>query len=480
YVIYTSGSTGRPKGVILPHAAVVRLFTATAPWFGFSSADVWTLFHSYAFDFSVWEIWGALLHGGRLVLVPYWVSREPEAFADLLRAERVTVLNQTPSAFRPLPPAAGAGLRLVIFGGEALDPTWLAPWFAHLGEATPRLVNMYGITETTVHVTYRPITREDARRPVSLIGGPIPDQSLHVLDPHLQVQPVGVPGEICVGGAGLAHGYHGRPELTALRFVPDPFGGRSDEGGARLYRSGDLARRRPDGDVEYLGRIDHQVKIRGFRIELGEIEAAIAALPGVREAVVLARGRGGKIRLVAYVVAKTPGEAAPDEAALRTHLLGTLPAPMVPAAWVFLPSLPLSPSGKVDRKALPEPLAEPVATVWEGASTEAEKALVAIWSEVLGRDGIGIHDNFFALGGDSILGIQILSRASQAGLRLTPLQIFRHPTIAELAVAAERIETAAPEPAAADDAAGDDLDLADSGLSEQDLQKLMGKLFQAE
>ncbi|HYU33603.1 MAG TPA: amino acid adenylation domain-containing protein, partial [Thermoanaerobaculia bacterium] len=247
YVIYTSGSTGRPKGVIVPHGAVSRLFAATARWFAFSSGDVWTLFHSSAFDFSVWEIWGALLHGGRLVVVPWEVSRDPEAFLRLLCEERVTVLNQTPSAFRQLP-APAETLRWVIFGGEALDPTSLASWFSRHGDQRPRLVNMYGITETTVHVTYRPLTRDDAARPASLIGRPIPDLALHVVDPHLQLQPLGVPGEICVGGAGLAQGYLGRPDLTAARFVPDPFG----EAGARLYRSGDLARRRPDGELEYL------------------------------------------------------------------------------------------------------------------------------------------------------------------------------------------------------------------------------------
>ncbi|HEY4589137.1 MAG TPA: amino acid adenylation domain-containing protein, partial [Thermoanaerobaculia bacterium] len=289
YVIYTSGSTGRPKGVVVTHANASRLLTATETWFDFGPEDVWTLFHSYAFDFSVWEIWGALLYGGRLVVVPYWVSRSPQAFYELVRDERVTVLNQTPSAFRQLIWAEQSpltSLRYVIFGGEALELASLAPWIERHGDERPRLVNMYGITETTVHVTWRPLSRSDVEQARgSVLGVPIPDLSLRVLDRHLDPQPIGVAGEIHVGGAGLALGYLGRPELTAERFVPDPFG----PPGARLYRSGDLARYLPDGDLEYLGRIDHQVKIRGFRIELGEIEAALSRLPAISGVTVMVR-----------------------------------------------------------------------------------------------------------------------------------------------------------------------------------------------
>jgi len=351
YVIYTSGSTGRPKGALITHGNVTRLFDATEPWFRFAERDVWTLFHSYAFDFSVWEIWGALLYGGRLVIVPWEVSRSPELFLDLLDRERVTVLNQTPSAFAQLAQAEAALpilrlLRLVIFGGEALDPASLEPWFERHGDAQPRLVNMYGITETTVHVTYRPLSMADARdargHHRSDIGVPIPDLSLAVLDRSLRPVPIGVPGELVVGGAGLARGYLGRPDLTAERFVPDPAGGRP---GARLYRSGDLGRFLPNGEVEYLGRLDHQVKIRGFRIELGEIEAALAALAGVRQAVVVVRDDAGDRRLVAYVVGDVSAEA------LRQSLRERLPDSMVPAAFVMLDALPLTANGKVDRKA---------------------------------------------------------------------------------------------------------------------------------
>jgi amino acid adenylation domain-containing protein len=274
YVIYTSGSTGTPKGVVVTHANVVRLFSATRPWFEFNDHDVWTLFHSFAFDFSVWELWGALLYRGRLVIVPHFVSRSPEAFHELLSRERVTVLNQTPSAFRQLMKADEArerelSLRFVIFGGEALELQSLRPWFERHGDREPQLVNMYGITETTVHVTYRPLTFADLDNiGGSRIGGAIPDESVYVLDRHLRPVPDMLPGELYVGGAGVARGYLNRPELTAERFIPDPFG---REAGARLYRTGDLARRLGNGDIEYLGRADDQVKIRGFRIEPGEI-----------------------------------------------------------------------------------------------------------------------------------------------------------------------------------------------------------------
>ena len=334
YVIYTSGSTGKPKGVLISHHNVSRLFDATEGWYAFGEDDVWTLFHSYAFDFSVWELWGALLYGGRLVVVPYWVSRSPEAFRELLLRERVTVLNQTPSAFRQLiqadvesGPPVKTDLRYVIFGGEALELPSLRPWFDRHGDELPKLVNMYGITETTVHVTYRPISLHDLEVGAgSVIGVPIPDLRLWLLDPHGAPVPTGVPGELYVGGAGVSRGYLERPDLSAQRFVPDPFVG--DE--SRLYRTGDLARRLENGDLEYLGRIDDQVKIRGFRIELGEIEAILAQHPDVAECVVLAREDvASDKRLVAYLVSRN--ESDPHAEELKTHLRAQLPEYMVPA-----------------------------------------------------------------------------------------------------------------------------------------------------
>ena len=308
YVIHTSGSTGKPKGVVVSHRNIVRLFEATEPWFHFNERDVWSFFHSHAFDFSVWEIWGALLYGGRVVVVPFWVSRTPQAFYDLLVAENVTVLNQTPSAFRQLmgvedTPGVSKplSLRLVIFGGEALRLQSLRPWFKHHGDQHPRLVNMYGITETTVHVTYRPLSTDDTSGALgSMIGRRIPDLQIYLLDPLLRSVPVGVPGEIYVGGAGVARGYLGRPGLTAERFIPDPFGPRP---GARLYKTGDVGRYLPNGDIQFLGRSDDQIKVRGFRIELGEIETVAVQHPGVQEAVVTVRADShGQQRLTAYLV----------------------------------------------------------------------------------------------------------------------------------------------------------------------------------
>jgi amino acid adenylation domain-containing protein/non-ribosomal peptide synthase protein (TIGR01720 family) len=316
YVIYTSGSTGKPKGVTVTHANVLRLFDATRSGFDFDHRDVWTLFHSYAFDFSVWEIWGPLLFGGRLVVVPYLLSRSPEAFRRLLIEQRVTVLNQTPSAFQQLVAADAQAhdgvdalaLRYVVFGGEALNVGSLAPWFRRHGHRKPLLVNMYGITETTVHVTYEALHEEGAS--LGTIGRAIDDLRCYVLDAHQRPLPIGVPGELCVAGAGLARGYLRRPGLTAERFVPDPF---ATQPGQRMYRSGDLARWRPDGSLEYLGRIDQQVKVRGFRIELGEIEAALLEHAQVHEAAVVVQPDASGGRLVAYVA--SPDEAPAQDAA---------------------------------------------------------------------------------------------------------------------------------------------------------------------
>jgi amino acid adenylation domain-containing protein len=455
YVIYTSGSTGLPKGVPIRHRHVARLFSATDAWFGFGPQDVWTLFHSFAFDFSVWEIWGALLHGGRLVVVPYLVSRSPEAFYLELVRERVTVLNQTPSAFRQLIAAEAAvrrrgeageddlALRWVVFGGEALELGGLRPWFERHGDERPRLINMYGITETTVHVTYRPVTRADTEASGlgSRIGRPIPDLSVHLLDGDLNLVPAGVPGEIHVGGAGLSAGYLNRPDLTAERFIPDPFAARP---GARLYRSGDLARVRPGGDLEYLGRRDHQVKIRGFRIELGEIEAALARHPAVREAAVLARAAlaedGGETRLVAYVVARSEAaKAAPAAQDLRQFLKASLPEHMIPSAFVVLDALPLTSHGKVNRKALPAPEAArgEAAETYLAPRSGAEETVAAIWSEVLGVERVGVRDDFFLLGGHSLAAARILSRVRDAlGVDLSLLVVFETPTVEGMATAA--------------------------------------------
>ncbi|TBU87903.1 hypothetical protein DNK44_19445 [Pseudomonas dryadis] len=448
YVIYTSGSTGKPKGTLLPHYNVMRLFQSTQSWFGFNEQDVWTVFHSYAFDFSVWELFGALLYGGKAVLIPKEVARSPEDLYALLIREQVTVLNQTPSAFKHLvtfacdPDMAPAklALRYVVFGGEALDVVSLRPWFVRFGDASPRLVNMYGITETTVHVTYRPLSLDDLKQDaISPVGEVIPDLSWYLLDGQLNLTTPGCHGELHVGQAGLARGYHQRPGLTAERFIPDPFD-RSEQGGGRLYRTGDLARDRGEGVIEYVGRIDHQVKIRGFRIELGEIEARLQQCAEVREAVVLdVDGSSGK-QLAAYVITEV-GQSQ-EEGVLRHHLReqlkALLPDYMVPAHWVFLEKLPLTANGKLDRKALPKPDAGQLLPGYVLPQTELEQRIAEIWAEVLGIELVGLNDNFFELGGDSIISIQAVSRARQAGIRFTPKQLFQHQTVQGLASVASQ------------------------------------------
>ncbi len=437
YVIYTSGSTGRPKGTLMTHDCVTRLFAATEVWFGFGPQDVWTLFHSLAFDFSVWELWGALLKGGRLVVVPYWVSRSPELFHELLAREGVTVLNQTPSAFAGLIRADGAtprelALRFVIFGGEALNFAELEPWFERHGDGRPQLINMYGITETTVHVTFRRVGQADIGVPASAIGRTIPDLAAYVLDEDLSPMPIGAAGELYIGGAGLARGYLGRPDLTAQRFVPNPF-----IAGERLYRTGDLARWSTNGELDYLGRIDHQVKIRGFRIELGEIEAALLAHPAVEQAAVVVRDDAGEDRLAGYVVLRANAQADTEE--MRSHLLQRLPDYMVPSALMQLERLPLTSNGKLDRKALPAPDRREQEAYIEPRNA-AETTLASILADVLRTDRVGIHDDFFALGGHSLLATQAVARIRQElGVDLPLRTLFEAPTVAGLA---ERLQLA--------------------------------------
>lgn len=440
YVIYTSGSTGVPKGVMIPHQNVTRLFAATEHWFRFSSGDIWTMFHSYAFDFSVWEIWGPLLHGGRLVIVPHHVSRSPEAFLRLLVKEGVTVLNQTPSAFyqfmqaeREQPDLGQAlSLRYVIFGGEALELSRLEDWYNRHPENRPQLINMYGITETTVHVSYIELERSMAAlRANSLIGCGIPDLGVYVLDERLQPVPPGVAGELYVSGAGLARGYLGRPGLTSERFIADPFG----PPGTRMYRTGDVARLRADGSLDYVGRADHQVKIRGFRIELGEIEAALVQHPQLEDAAVIVReDQPGDKRLAAYVI---PSEETFDTAELRRYAAERLPDYMVPAAFVTMKELPLTPNGKLDRKALPAPDFA-AAVTGRGPRTPQEEILCDLFMEVLHLPRVGIDDRFFDLGGHSLLAVQLMSRIREAlGVELSIGNLFEAPTVAGLA---ERLE----------------------------------------
>ncbi|MFE9686822.1 amino acid adenylation domain-containing protein [Streptomyces sp. NPDC006285] len=436
YVIYTSGTTGRPKGVMVTHANVLRLFAASEKAYHFGAEDVWTLFHSYAFDFSVWELWGALLHGGRLVVVPYGTSRDPGAFLDLLVREGVTVLNQTPTAFYELLGALDTSpelfdvldLRQVILGGEALEPARLASWYARPAHKRARLVNMYGITETTVHVTLQELGPDAPRsRTGSVIGHALPHLGLSVLDERLRPVPDGVPGELYVTGAGLARGYFRRSGLTAARFVACPFG----PPGSRMYRTGDVVRRNHDGRIRYLGRSDQQVKIRGFRIEIGEIEAALQSHPLVSQAAVLVReDQRGDRCLVAYATGPA-GVPAPDPVELRRHVAATLPDYMVPAAVVPLPALPRTVNGKLDHAALPAPVAAVATGAARTAGTARQHRLCALFAEVLGLPEVGMDDDFFDLGGHSLLVTRLLARLRrELDTELAIDEFFQHPTVA--------------------------------------------------
>jgi amino acid adenylation domain-containing protein len=421
YVIYTSGSTGKPKGVAVPHRNVTALLEATRDELGLSAHDVWAFFHSVAFDFSVWEIWGCLMTGGELVVVPNDVSRSPEDFRSLVAARRVTVLSQTPSAFallraeKPLDHAP----RLVVLGGEPFDAAAALPWLDR--HPASRVVNMFGITETTVHVTAQTVTRGEAIARSRSVGPPLPGWNVTIRDADGHLLPPGVAGEINVGGAGLAVGYLNQPELTAQAFV--------EEHGERRYRSGDLGRLLPDGRLEHLGRIDNQVKLRGFRIELGEIRARLLDDPSVAAAVVVLRQPDpddpAGARLDAYVVPveRAVGTAlatALDTAAVRDRAAAFLPAHMVPATVSVLAALPLTANGKVDTDRLPDPLDYPAPDADVEHDGTVPDTVRAVWTRVFGMR-VRPDDDFFGLGGNSLLAIRLM-----AGLRaekLPPMSI---------------------------------------------------------
>ncbi|MEU9349558.1 amino acid adenylation domain-containing protein [Streptomyces griseoloalbus] len=448
YVIYTSGSTGRPKGCVIPHVNVLSLMAATTDDFGLGADDTWTLFHSSAFDFSVWEIWGCLLTGGRLVVVPYWVSRSPEDFHRLLREERVSVLSQTPSAFAHLVEVERDGadavpVRLVVFGGEGLDPRMLLPWFDRHPETECRVVNMYGITETTVHVTAQTVTRAEALTGSKSVGHALPGWWVRVADPEGRPLPAGVAGEIYVGGAGVAAHYLNKPELTEQRFLTDP------RTGERLYRSGDKGRLLPDGRLEHLGRLDSQVKLRGFRIELDEIRSVLLDDPQVTAAaVVLNRADpddAATAQLDAYVV--MDGD---DTASVRQRAARFLPEYMVPSTVTALDRMPLTTNGKLDTRRLPAPATAPRDTGPRdtAATTTApqdatgqdagpqgdsfEEVLLDVWREVLGVP-VGPDDNFFDLGGNSLLAMRVGAALRRRGGHTVAMRdLYLRPTIRQL------------------------------------------------
>jgi amino acid adenylation domain-containing protein/non-ribosomal peptide synthase protein (TIGR01720 family) len=429
YIIYTSGTTGTPKGVAIPHHNVTRLLEALSTEMELAD-QVWTQCHSLAFDFSVWEIWGALLYGGRLVIVPDAVVRSPEDLYALLVTEQVDVLSQTPTAFYALQgvdvpadrPTQQLALKAVVFGGEALEPHRLRTWLQKR-PGSPRMINMYGITETTVHASFREIFEADVDCAVSPIGRPLANLAFVVLDGWLQPVPAGVVGELYVAGSGLAYGYVGRAALSGTRFVACPFGALGD----RMYRTGDLVRWNLDGQLEYLGRADEQVKIRGYRIELGEIQAVLTEVDGVEQAVVVAReDRPGDKRLVGYFT----GTA--ESVKVRAALAERLPSYMVPTALVEIAALPLTVNGKLDARALPAPEYQD-ADSYRAPSDAVEEALAGIYAQVLGLERVGVDESFFELGGDSILSMQVVARARAAGVLCRPRDVFVEKTVARLA-----------------------------------------------
>jgi|GEM_PF-1200117 len=426
YVIYTSGSTGRPKGVVIEHYNVTRLLKPHHSLFDFTEEDVWTMFHSHCFDVSVWEMYGALLFGGKLVMVDSETAKDTARFIDLIKEHRVTILSQTPSAFYNLNNLLSEqgfdqlDLRYVIFAGEPLKVNSLEGWKKAYPET--RLINMYGITETTVHVTYKEITEKEINQNINTVGTALPTLQCYILDKHQRVLPIGVVGELCVAGAGLAREYLDQPDLTNNKFIPNPFG----EG--RIYRSGDLARWMPDGGLEYIGRADMQLKVRGFRIEPGEIEAHLENHEKVRNAVITALEQDtGTKQLVGYIV----GEEDLKFEVLEQHLSGLVPEYMVPHVWVKLDAIPLTNNGKTDKKRLPLPEYQ-VTSQFATARNTVENKLIKIWQKVLGVKRVGIDDDFFTLGGDSIVSIQIVSLARAEGIGLSPKDLFTHSTIAQL------------------------------------------------
>jgi len=503
YVIYTSGSTGKPKGIMVTHRNVLRLFPATQPYLAFATTDVWSLFHSYSFGFSVWEIWGALWHGAQLVIVPPAIAQAPDEFYQLVCQEKITVLSQTPSAFSLFLLADGAAkppvalaLRYIVFSGERLDPTLLAAWLERHGDTQPQLINMYAISETAGEITYQRLTAADLTHATrSVIGVPLPDVQIYLLDEEGGLVSAGAPGEMYIGSRAVARGYLNQPELTAQKFLADPF---RAEPQARMYRTGDRARFLANGEIEFLGRADDQVKIRGYRVELGEIQARLAGYPAIHEAAVIARtDTPNHTRLVAYIVPKVTlvspvgnGHPSPlTTKALQDYLKTTLPDYMIPGVFVKLDQLPRSPNGKLDRQQLPHPdqgmpldelplhsgyvaqsadeklLAQlwgldaapalppvpltPVdknglpATVDATPHTPVEKAVAQIWSTFLGRATIGLHDDFLELGGNSLLAAQILYRLNdEFKINLSMRQLLDTGTVAALAVLVTQAQAA--------------------------------------
>ncbi|MEG4578513.1 amino acid adenylation domain-containing protein [Microcoleus sp. MON1_C5] len=450
YVIYTSGSTGQPKGVLIEHGSLVNYTTAAIAEYAISQSDRILQFSSISFDVSAEEIYTSLTSGATLVLRNDSILDSIEEFLQKCFNWEITVLAlptaywQELTAFlNPKKFTPSSSLRLIIIGGEKALPERLKAWLECVGQQV-RLVNNYGPTETTVGATICELSAADATLRELPIGRPIGNLQTYILDGNGQPVPIGIAGELHVGGAGLARGYLNRPELTEEKFIPNPF---SNKPGSRLYKTGDLTRYRADGNIEYVARVDNQVKVRGFRIELGEIEAVLSQHPAVRESAVLVR-EGDRKRLVAYVVPDAREQnSSVSSSELRQFLQERLPDYMLPSAFVVLEKLPLTPNGKIDRAALPAPdlTRSELEETFAAPCSSIEQQLASIWMEVLGIERVGIHDNFFELGGDSILSIQIVAKANRAGIQLTPKLLFQHQTIAFLAAAAGTVEAVRAE-----------------------------------
>jgi amino acid adenylation domain-containing protein len=443
YVIYTSGSTGTPKGVVVPHRNVLALLRATAEDFALGRDDTWTLFHSSAFDFSVWEIWGCLLTGGRLVVVPYWTTRDTEEFYALLAERRVTVLNQTPSAFAQLihndhRVRGDLALRLIIFGGEPLDVRMLAPWFARHPATDCRVVNMFGITETTVHVTAQTVTPQEVVAGSRSVGRPLPGWSVSIRDERGRVLPPGPSGEIYVGGAGVASHYLGQHELTEQRFILDELTGE------RIYRSGDKGRLHPDGRLDHLGRLDNQVKVRGHRIELDEIRTVLLGAPQVTAAAVVVNrdqpDDPASSRIDAYIVL----EAAAASAQVLAHAKAILPDYMIPATITEVAEIPLTINGKPDISRLPDPCTGSAGApdAQEPTSSGIADDILSIWSKLL-NTRVSLQDNFFTLGGNSLLVVRVLAEMRERNLpKVSPKQFYGHSTATQFVELVRRLSEA--------------------------------------
>ncbi len=439
YVIYTSGSTGKPKGVQIPHSAVVNFLNSMSKKPGLTSADTLLAVTTLSFDIAGLELYLPLVCGARLLLVSRETTQAGEKLKEVLEQKGVTAMQATPATWRLLLAAGWLGTRdlKILCGGEAL-PRDLAN---QLLGACGSLWNVYGPTEATIWST---LDKVEPAGPIT-IGRPLDNTEIYLLSRQVNPVPVGVPGELLIGGQGLSRGYRGRPDLTAEKFIPHPLADVRGEPGARLYRTGDLARHLADGRVEFLGRIDHQVKVRGFRIELGEIEAALDQHPAVAQAVVVVReDNPGNKQLVAYLVT-APDTEAPNVSDLRAYLKEKLPEYMVPAVYTFLPAMPLTPNGKVDRRALPAPDRASAAREYVAPRDEKEQFFCELWQELLALDRVGINDDFFELGGDSLLVIRVVTKANKASLGITTKQVFQHRTVAELALVAGTIEILAEQ-----------------------------------